>query len=156
MSRRLNGGCEGIRPLLVDHLRGAGGRGRDRVERHLADCAACRSEAEFIRQLQLSKPDRLPGPRLGFERRLEAVVSAAEERSDPRLLRRRVMRRLVVGVTVGVTLFSGVLPSTAEILAGVTGIGWQGAGILLGASALVLLISSPLLFARHRRMENLS
>ena len=153
MSRRLNGGCEGIRPLLVDHLRGAGGRGRDRVERHLADCAACRSEAEFIRQLQLSKPDRLPGARLGFQKRLGAVVSAAEERSDPQLLRRRVLRRLVVGVTAGVTLLSGVLPSTAEILAAAAGIGWQGVGILLAASATVLVVSSPLLFARHRRME---
>jgi len=127
---------------------------RDTLERHLADCSACRSEADFILLLREAKPDRMPGPRLGFEKRLEAVVTAAEERSDPRLLHRRVMRRLVAGVTVGVALLSGVLPSTAEILAAAAGIGWQGAGMLLGASGLVLLVSSPLLFARHRRMEN--
>ena len=51
------------------------------------------------------------------------------------------------------TLLSGVLPSTAEILAAAAGIGWQGVGILLAASATVLVVSSPLLFARHRRME---
>ena len=142
--------CDFVRPYLVDHIRGASGPFRDRIERHLADCHACRERAAFITTLKGALPGQLPGPRLAFQKRLERVVAAAEAGVDPVRLRRRIAGRAVAGSIGSVALFGSLLPSTGEMAAWVSGIGWQGAAIACLSAGTVLLISSPLLITRRR------
>jgi predicted anti-sigma-YlaC factor YlaD len=147
--------CEFVRPYLVDHIRGATGPFRDRIERHLGECRDCRERAAFIGNIRNSLSGRLPGPRLGFQKRLERVVAAAETGVDPVRLRRRVLGRVAAGSIAAVALLGSVLPSTGEMATWVSGIGWQGAAIVCLSACTVLLISSPLLITRRRQSEKL-
>jgi predicted anti-sigma-YlaC factor YlaD len=147
--------CDFVRPYLVDHLRGASGPFRDRIERHLGECHECGERAAFVEAFRSALPAQLPGSRLGFQKRLERVVAEAEAGVDPVRMRRRVAGRVVAAAVVAVALFGSLLPSTGELAVWVTGIGWPGAAIACLASGTVLLISSPLLITRRRQSEKL-
>ncbi len=145
--------CDFVRPLLVDHVKGASGPHRDRIQRHLTGCAACREQVDFVRSLKAAIPARPPGPSLAFQKRLERAVVQVETGTDPVRLRRRVIARVVAGVAAGVALFGSLLPSGEEMLAWASTVGWQGAALGLAASGLILLVSSPLFFISRRRLE---
>jgi predicted anti-sigma-YlaC factor YlaD len=148
--------CEFVQPFMVDHVNGTSGPHRDRIQRHLEGCDACREQVSFLQSLKAAVSAHQPGPSLAFQKRLERAVVEAETGTEPQRLRRRVIVRVVAGVSAGVALFGSLLPSGEEMLALASAVTWQGAALGLAAAGLILLISSPLLFTSRRRLEESS
>lgn len=122
------------------------------IGRHLSGCAECRERLEFYRWFSHQSADA-PGPRLGFERRLERIIEDAEHGADPARRQRRFISRVSLGAAVLVAFFGGVLPSVQDLISGSLPL-LQGNGPLFaGAAVLVLVASAPLFLTRVRRQE---
>jgi predicted anti-sigma-YlaC factor YlaD len=149
--------CGDVRIHIVEHLRGDSGRMRERVERHLAGCAECRESAAFIRTLEQSLAGGEPGARLGFEQRLEAVAGLAERRADPFRRQGRFLTSVLGTAAALIAVFGGLLPPVQEALRWVLGIMANSPIHVAVGSAILLLISSPLLLTRvNKRLEESS
>jgi anti-sigma factor RsiW len=144
-------GCEELGPWLADHAQGESGRMRERIERHLKHCPACREEMAFMQRMIEVGGEWEPGPRLGFEHRLEQVVTAAEEAADPRRRRRRLLAWTVGPAAVVAAALGGLLPTVEEVVTAVVASGWTAVGVVVAVSAGVFLVATPLLLAGARR-----
>lgn len=143
--------CEELGPWLADHARGESGRMRERLERHLRDCPACREEMAFMQMMSEVGSGWEPGARLGFEHRLEQVVAAAEAAADPRRRRRRLLAWTVGPAAAVVAALGGLLPTVEDLVNGVAASGWTAVGVVVAVSAGVFLAATPLLLAGARR-----
>lgn len=87
-------GCDWVRDRLPDRLHGRlDDAAVARLERHLATCEECRSEAGLLEQLRATAP--VPG---GLEGRVRAAVREADR--PARILRFPVRRNLALAATV--------------------------------------------------------
>jgi predicted anti-sigma-YlaC factor YlaD len=149
MNDMRNRECGDIRLHLVDRLRGDSGRLRDRLERHLSRCDECRDWAGFIEALDGILKESEPGARLGFERRLEAVADLAERRADPVRRQGRFLSSILGAAAAAVALFGWLLPPVQETLRGIFVFVLHSPVYVAVGSAIVLLVSTPLLLARR-------
>ena len=145
--------CEAVRDHLTDHIQGRSGRLADRIARHLEGCEACRQRAAFIRAMIQAGEQRQPGPRLGFERRLEQVVAQAEGRTEDRAARRAAWGAAGISAVI-VALFGGVLPDLPATLGAIWSAATTSPLLVAGSAAGLLVLSAPVILARSiRRME---
>ena len=146
------GRCRQVQFHLAEYLDGSSGRMGEAIGRHLQECAGCRERVEFYRWFSYRLSDA-PGPRLGFEHRLERIIEEAEHGADPVRQQRRFISKVSLGAALLVAFFGGILPSVQDLISSGFPL-LQGYGPLFaGAGVLVLVASTPLFLTRIRQRE---
>jgi len=152
MNERDQGMCRQVRLYLSEYLDGSSGRMGEAIRRHLKECAGCRERVEFYRWFS-HRSAGAPGPRLGFEHRLERIIEEAEHGADPIRQQRRFISKVSLGAALLVAFFGGILPSVQDLISSSLPL-LQGFGPLFaGAGVLVLVASIPLFLTRMRQQE---